>query len=123
MKISPRPRSLKGQTYKIETPLGTAYVTLNRNGADESEPFEVFCNVGKDGSDTAAVSEAIGRLISLVLRLPSSLSAEERLNQIIQQLNGIGGGRWLGLGPNQIRSLPDGIAKALFELSPNGIRE
>ena len=39
---------------------------INRNG--NAEPFEVFLNVGKAGSDTAAVSEAIGRMISLALR-------------------------------------------------------
>jgi ribonucleoside-diphosphate reductase alpha chain len=109
----PREHALIGRTYKAETPLGTAYVTVNRNGADE--PFEVFCNVGKAGSDTAAVSEAIGRMISLALRLPSPLSPTERLAQVVEQLNGIGGGRALGLGPNRVRSLPDGIAHVLAE--------
>ncbi len=75
----PRPRAVPGATYEIATPLGKAYVTVNRNGANE--PFEVFCNVGKAGSDTAAVSEAIGRLISLALRLPSPLSPTERMQE------------------------------------------
>lgn len=109
----PRDHSLKGQTYKVETPLGTAYVTINRNG--EEQPFEVFCNVGKAGSDTAAVSEAIGRLISLALRLPSPLSPSERLEQVIAQLSGIGGGRPMGFGAHRVRSLPDGIAQVLAE--------
>ncbi len=109
----PREHALKGQTYKVETPLGTAYVTVNRNG--DSEPFEVFCNVGKAGSDTAAVSEAIGRMISLVLRLPSPLSPTERLEQVVEQLVGIGGARSLGLGAQRVRSLADGIAQALTE--------
>lgn len=109
----PRLHALKGQTYNIETPLGTAYVTVNRNG--ENEPFEVFCNVGKAGSDTAAVSEAIGRLISLALRLPSPLDATERLQQVVDQLSGIGGGRPMGFGLQRVRSLPDGIAQVLAE--------
>ncbi len=109
----PREHSLKGQTYKVETPLGTAYVTINRNG--ENEPFEVFLNVGKAGSDTAAVSEAIGRLVSLALRLPSPLSPSERLEQVITQLSGIGGGRPMGFGVHRVRSLPDGIAQVLAE--------
>jgi ribonucleoside-diphosphate reductase alpha chain len=109
----PRPRQLHGATYEIATPLGKAYVTVNRNGDDQ--PFEVFCNVGKAGSDTAAVSEAIGRLISLTLRLPSPLSPTERLEQIVAQLSGIGGGRPMGFGLQRVRSLPDGIAQALAE--------
>jgi ribonucleoside-diphosphate reductase alpha chain len=109
----PRPRAVQGLTYEIATPLGKAYVTVNRNG--ENEPFEVFCNVGKAGSDTAAVSEAIGRLISLALRLPSPMSPTERLQEIVDQLSGIGGGRSLGFGAHRVRSLPDGIAQALAE--------
>ena len=72
-------------------------------------------NVGKAGSDVAAVSEALGRLISLILRLPSSLSPTERLQQVVYQLNGIGGGRHLGFGPQRVRSLPDAIAQVLTE--------
>ncbi|HEX7588515.1 MAG TPA: adenosylcobalamin-dependent ribonucleoside-diphosphate reductase, partial [Anaerolineae bacterium] len=109
----PRPRQLHGATYEIATPLGKAYVTVNRNGNEQ--PFEVFCNVGKAGSDTAAVSEAIGRLISLALRLPSPLTPTERLEQIVSQLSGIGGGRPMGFGLQRVRSLPDGIAQALAE--------
>lgn len=109
----PRPRALHGATYEIATPLGKAFVTVNRNGEDQ--PFEVFCNVGKAGSDTAAVSEAIGRLISLCLRLPSPMSPTDRIEQVIQQLAGIGGGRPLGFGAQRVRSLPDGVAQALAQ--------
>ncbi len=109
----PRSHALTGQTYKIATPLGAAYVTVNRNG--EHQPFEVFCNVGKAGSDTAAVSEAIGRLISLALRLPSPLSPTERLHEVVDQLSGIGGGRPMGFGLQRVRSLPDGVAQVLSE--------
>ncbi len=111
--IKPRSHALRGQTYKIVTPLGDAYVTVNRNG--EGEPFEVFCNVGKAGSDTAAVSEAIGRLISLALRMPSPLTATERLQKVVDQLLWIGGGRPMGFGLQRVRSLPDGIAQVLQE--------
>jgi ribonucleoside-diphosphate reductase alpha chain len=90
-----------------------AYITINANGGQE--PFEVFLNVGKAGSDTAAVAEAIGRLISLVLRIPSPLSATKRLKQVVKQLKGIGGGRPLGFGRDRVRSLPDGVAQVLAE--------
>ena len=107
----PRPIVLHGTTYRTPTPLGAAYITINENG--DHTPFEVFANVGKAGSDTAAVAEAIGRLISLALRQPSPLTAREKLTEVIDQLAGIGGGRPLGFGPNRVRSLPDAIAQVL----------
>jgi ribonucleoside-diphosphate reductase alpha chain len=109
----PRPARLMGLTYRRSTPLGTAYITINQT--DEKEPFEVFMNVGKAGSDVAAVSEALGRLISYILRMPSHLSPTERLQQVVYQLAGIGGGRPLGFGPQRVRSLPDAIAQVLDE--------
>jgi len=109
----PRPRTLHGYTYSIETPLGKAFVTINENGG--SQPFEVFINTAKAGSETAAHSEALGRLISYILRLASPVEPRERLKVVMEQLAGIGGGRSLGFGPNRVRSLPDGISKALDE--------
>lgn len=107
----PRPRFLPGFTYSIHTPLGEAFVTVNENG--HSQPFEVFVNSAKAGSETSAVSEAIGRLISYVLRLASPVEPVKRLNEVVRQLSGIGGGRSLGFGPNRVRSLPDGVAQVL----------
>jgi ribonucleoside-diphosphate reductase alpha chain len=109
----PRPRRLKGYTYNINTPLGKTFVTVNENGGNH--PFEIFISTAKAGSDTAAVSEAIGRLLSYILRLASPVSPRERLNEIVRQLAGIGGGRPLGFGPNRVRSLPDGVSQALRE--------
>jgi ribonucleoside-diphosphate reductase alpha chain len=111
--VEPRPRTLVGRTYRVETPLGTAYVVVNESA--DGEPFEVFVSIGKAGSDTMAVAEAIGRLISLTLRMPSPLSPKRRLEEIIAQLSGIGGGRPLGFGPQRVLSLPDGIARVLAE--------
>jgi ribonucleoside-diphosphate reductase alpha chain len=112
-KKKPRPRHLRGYTYSISTPLGKAFVTINENGGNQ--PFEVFVNTAKAGSDTAAVSEAIGRLISYILRLSSPIAPRERLKDVWRQLSGIGGGRSLGFGPNRVRSLPDGVAQTLAE--------
>ena len=107
----PRPRWLAGFTYSIETPLGKAFITINENGGNQ--PFEVFINTAKAGSDTAAVSEAIGRLVSYILRISSSVEPTERLREVIRQLAGIGGGRPLGFGPNRVRSLPDGVSQSI----------
>jgi ribonucleoside-diphosphate reductase alpha chain len=111
--VKPRPRTLAGRTYRMETPLGTAYVVVNENGS--GEPFEVFVSVGKAGSDTMAVAEAMGRLISLILRMPSPFTPTRRVEEILGQLSGIGGGRPLGFGAQRVLSLPDGIARVLAE--------
>jgi ribonucleoside-diphosphate reductase alpha chain len=107
----PRPSALHGETYNIETPVGKAFITINENGGQQ--PFEAFINTAKAGSETAAVSEAIGRLISYILRLSSPILPTERLREVVRQLIGIGGGRSLGFGPNRVRSLPDGIGQVL----------
>ncbi|MCJ7586063.1 MAG: adenosylcobalamin-dependent ribonucleoside-diphosphate reductase [Anaerolineales bacterium] len=109
----PRPRALVGRTYRVETPLGKAFITVNENG--DQQPFEVFINTAKAGSETAAVSEAIGRLISYVLRLASPIAPCDRLAEVVKQLSGIGGGRSLGFGPHRVRSLPDGVGQVLNE--------
>ncbi len=109
----PRPRRVSGCTYKVDTPLGKAFVTINENG--DGQPFEVFINTAKAGSETAAVSEAIGRLISYVLRLASPVPPRERMAEVVRQLSGIGGGRPLGFGPGRVLSLPDGVAQVLAD--------
>jgi ribonucleoside-diphosphate reductase alpha chain len=111
--VKPRPHSLVGRTYRMETPIGTAYITVN--DTLDAEPFEVFVQVGKAGSDTMAVAEALGRLVSLVLRLPSPLSAERRLEEVINQLSRIGGGQPTGFGAAKVLSLPDALARTLGE--------
>jgi len=97
----------------METPIGTAFITVNET--PEGEPFEVFVQVGKGGSDTMAVAEALGRLISLTLRLPSPLSAQRRLEEVISQLARIGGAQPMGFGAGKILSLPDALARTLAE--------
>ena len=111
--VKPRPHSLAGSTYRMETPIGTAFITVNDTAG--GDPFEVFVQVGKGGSDTMAVAEALGRLISLILRLPSPLSARRRVEEVISQLSRIGGGQPTGFGAARILSLPDALARTLGE--------
>ncbi len=108
-----RPRALQGSTFSVETPLGKTFITINENGGQQ--PFEVFINTSKAGSETAAVSEAIGRLISYILRLASPVAPRERMREVVRQLMGIGGGRSLGFGSHRVRSLPDGVGQLLDE--------
>lgn len=107
----PRSQVLQGETSRISTPLGATYITINHNGNEQ--PFEVFIQTAKAGSDTAAVSEAIARLISYNLRLSSPVSPRDRMKEVVNQLSGIGGGRPLGFGPKRVLSLPDGVAQVL----------
>jgi ribonucleoside-diphosphate reductase alpha chain len=109
--IQARPGTLTGQTHKIRTPVGTAYVTVNMD--ERGEPLEAFVNIGSSGSDVTAVAEALGRLISLVLRTPSPLTQREKLAEIVDQLSGIGGSRSLGFGAQRVLSLPDALAQVL----------
>jgi ribonucleoside-diphosphate reductase alpha chain len=104
---------LEGKTFRMPTPVGTAYITINENGHGAGQPFEVFINTSKAGSEIAAISEAIGRLISVILRQTSPVSQRDRVREVVDQLGGIGGGRQTGFGPNRVASLPDGISQTL----------
>lgn len=106
-----RPDILLGRTIKMESPHGTVYTTVNENGSEEA--FEIFVNVGKAGSDVAADAEALGRALSLMLRMPSPLTAEQRVDLMVRHLRGIGGSRDVGFGQKRVRSVPDAIAHAL----------
>jgi ribonucleoside-diphosphate reductase alpha chain len=109
--IQERPLRVEGATYRIVTPLGSAFITVNQDPA--GNPFEVFITIGKAGSEVAAMAEALGRMISTTLRFGNHLPPRERAREIVDQLKGIGGGRSVGFGPNKVRSLPDAVAKAL----------
>src|SRR5207249_4714700 len=94
-----------GSTRRVETPLGTMYVTITED--DKGQPFEVFISLGKAGGALMADVEAIGRLISLALR--SGIPMRE----IYRQLRGISSDRAVGLGPSKVLSVPDAIGIAI----------
>lgn len=108
LRPSSRPATLTGHTTCLKTPLGNLFVTVNTAGG---KPFELFAQIGKAGSDVVAFTEAIARLVSLALRC--GVGVEE----IIAQLEGIGGYRSVGFGPNRIMSVPDAIGRALAQLA------
>lgn len=111
----PRPMILQGTTYKADSPIGRMYVTINQD--EEGQPFEVFINNGKSGSDVMAMADALGRMISFVLRIHSPVPQRERMREIVSELSGIGGARSVGFGENRVRSLPDAVAKVLAKHS------
>jgi len=72
------------------------------------------------------MADALGRMISLNLRVNGMLSPRERVRQIVAQLVGIGGAKSVGFGENRVRSLPDAVAKVLsnhFSFRVNGVVE
>ena len=109
--ILDRPVKVEGATYRIVTPLGSAFITVNQD--QNGNPFEVFITIGKAGSEVAAMAEALGRMISTTLRFGNHKPPIERAREIVEQLKGIGGSRSVGFGPNKVRSLPDAVAKAI----------
>ncbi len=99
-----RPKVLEGFTEVIKTGYGNLYVTVN---TFQGKPFEVFVQIGKSGYTTQADAEAIGRLASLALR--SGIDVEE----VVEQLEGIGGSSPVYVEGKLIMSIPDAIATVL----------
>ena len=99
-----RPETLEGITTKMATGYGNLYVTVTEY---EGRPFEVFAIIGKSGRSTTAKTEAIGRLVSLLLR------SGVRVEKIVEQLKGIGGEHPVFQKDGLVLSIPDAIARVL----------
>lgn len=104
-----RPKKLVGATYRLVTPLGKAYITINDV---DGKPFEVIVNVGKAGSDVFAMSEALGRVTTLFLRF-GEVPDGNKEKLLIKHLKGIGGSGAVGFGENRVESIADAVAKAI----------
>lgn len=109
--VAERPDVLTGITERIRTGYGNLYITIN---AMEGRPFEVFAQIGKSGWSTMADTEAICRMISLLLRSHVPVEA------VIDQLAGIGGESPLFQNGELIKSIPDAIAMVLRKHFGNG---
>ena len=55
-----------GFTRKIDTACGSLYITINSD--DNDKPYEIFISLGKSGGCMNAMSESLGRLVSLALQ-------------------------------------------------------
>lgn len=108
-----RPENLTGRKPKVPTPYGkSAFVDVYWEKDENNEmigTYDSFVQVGKSGADLFAITEGYGRLLSLALK--GGIPVEE----IIEQLSGIGGETQSGLGKTKVKSLPDAIAKGLQE--------
>ena len=102
-----------GKTIKETTPWGSFYVTLNFDG---QEPFEVFANIGKSGSEMTAMTEALSRVISIGLRSGGNIE------DFIATLRGISGKEYWMFQCDEkhvVRSIPDALALLLEKLVGN----
>lgn len=104
-----RPSVLTGVTTRLNTSMGTLYLTLNKDEA--GKPVEVFVNVGKAGSDVMAMGEAVGRLVSLGIQRGIPLA------DISKQLVGVGGTSQFNPG------LVHAIGKALADHSTQTVAD
>lgn len=100
-----RPEVVRGSTRRIRTGCGNLYATLNLDG--EGNPYEMFTRVGKAGGCAASQLEAIGRLITLLLR------AKIPIEVLIKQLQGISCHQPSFQGETKVLSCADAVAKAL----------
>ena len=101
------------KTVSQTTPLGTVHIHF-RHHPEDNMITDMFIEGSKSGTEVLSMIEAIGRLISIILRLQSPVSVYKRLLLVIKQLHGIGGSDSVGLGKSKVRSLPDGISKAIW---------
>lgn len=107
--IASRRRVLPSATIRSATALGAAFVTVTHDPLEQ--PFEVFVNVGKAGTETYAAAEVLGRLISLALRIESPVPRVERAREIAMQLANIGA----TANGSALPSIPDAIAGVLMD--------
>jgi ribonucleoside-diphosphate reductase alpha chain len=101
---------LPANVYPVKTFFGTLQVIITHLADYEDRPFDVRLQLGKAGNDKNADVEAIGRMISLSLRLGAHPS------DVVDQLAYIGGATVHGFGPDRVRSVADAVAKLLRRL-------
>lgn len=113
-KASPRPAPEPMDLYDVAcgirvrqiTPFGNMHVQITVNPHTEQE-LEVFAQLGKGGDLASSDLEAMCRLMSLWLR------SGGKLHHVIRQLKGIGSSLQVPTREGKVRSLGDGIARAL----------
>src|SRR3989442_1767369 len=98
--------------YRLAWELGCLGITVFRDGCKG----EQVLNVGRGRMTCCpAVGSCAGALISLTLRLPSPLTPQRRLEEVISQLSRIGGAQPMGFGAGKVLSLPDALGRTLAE--------
>ncbi len=107
---TPEPQPLRDIACAVRirqiTPFGNMHVQITVDPKTERE-LEVFAQLGKGGDLATSDLEAICRMVSLWLR------SGGRLHHVIRQLKGIGSSLQIPTREGKIRSLGDGLARAL----------
>ncbi|MCS6955523.1 MAG: ribonucleotide-diphosphate reductase subunit alpha, partial [Candidatus Calescibacterium sp.] len=100
-----RPKKLFGETVKMKMGDDVLYVTINKD--EENKIREVFVNMGKSGGRDKAVTEALGRIISIYLQEGGDIM------EVVKQLREIKADEIYWDNKIPIHSIPDAIAKAI----------
>jgi ribonucleoside-diphosphate reductase alpha chain len=101
-----RPASLNAEVFKYQTEAGNVYITVSKDA--EGKVREVFINIGKSGSTTAALGEALGRVLSI------GLQYDVPPQEFIQQLRLIRSGSWQRQPDGTVVfSVPDAVGRAI----------
>jgi ribonucleoside-diphosphate reductase alpha chain len=103
-----RPKVLTGVTTKVRLDHDNLYVTVNRE--PQGKIVEVFCTLGKAGSNDKASAEALGRLISVALQNGTNVE------DLAATLKGIRGREVSYDNGKEIWSVPDAIGQVLGAL-------
>lgn len=108
---------LAARVFPLHTAFGKIQVTVTELDGHAGRPFDVRLQLGKAGNDKNADIEAIGRMISLCLR--SGVSVDD----VVEQLEHIGGSTVMGFGDKRVRSAADGVAKLFTRLYLKPVEE
>lgn len=73
-------------TTWIDTSFGIVIATIVRSHDGGAE--QVFLRGNVVGGESGAAIEALGRLITIVLRMPSTMSPEDRMREVVGSLSG-----------------------------------
>lgn len=108
------PEVMPTSVVKIETPDGTAFVSVSEDGA--GHPIRIDVTIGKAGTVLAAWASALSRLMTAELRRGATIY------NLVYELAGISGPNGLPRLANRptVKSAPDGIAKALIIYTMRG---
>ena len=99
-----RPETIPCHSATLETGLGRFYVNIGEVGG---KPHELQITGGKSGNSVRVKAEVVGRLVTLAFK--HKIPIEE----IVNELEGIGGENSKWHNDELVLSIPDGVGKIL----------
>jgi|GEM_PF-3888115 len=114
LRMKKRPDTIDTVTYKVQTGCGALYIRITHI---DGRPFELFPELGKSGGCAFAMTESLGKLTSIMLRLGVDPA------MVVCFLRNIKCDRTAGLRP-KVYSCADALAQTLERfLKEEGNRE